>query len=342
MFGFADHGPEAQPEAVRSLMTRLCPERRTPCGIFWMDGKLHINDGNPVDGVGLMCVELPQEALDSALDRMDLTRVQVMNVHIATKFIYADESPTRYAYTNPDHPELPPDLLLSEADREKKYQWAFDNLEYLAGTYLPAHSGSRFVSGSSLLEIFIDETGAEIPLTRVLDIATALAGGYDNGAPPDFVKAQGYYYTLAETWSLVLQALAAHRESGALPASVILHVPHGPIEDAPASTGAATLDSAAIADTAGSIAALLPPGEWTAVPRDMIPARVTVGTATLNAAEFLRAAADMLIQIGAGQAPASITVEPADLLPDIHDALVAIREPVFPGVSWSLKPARHR
>lgn len=345
MFGFADHGaaiigPDYK-EKVKSFMTPLCPERSTPCGLVWMDGKLRINDGNPVEGVGLLGVTGPREALEEALNKLDGTRLQVMNVHISPKFLYAIESPTNYAYDHPEAPELPPNLLLSPEARESRYQESFSNLEFLAGTYLPSKTGSRFVSGTDIQNLFVNEANQAIPIDRVIGVAQATAAGYDTN-PPDFVHTQGRYYTLAESWSLIIQALAQYKKTGVLPGTVTLIVPHGPIKEAAALTAPVPAPVPAFLDTAVLLAGSLAPVPWQPIPQDMIPATVTVGTKTVNAAEYLRAAALLLVQIKNGTAPGGVTIQPASLTTDLYRLLTDIQPRKYVGVCWSLKPAKHK
>ncbi|HWR73196.1 MAG TPA: hypothetical protein VN604_08500, partial [Nitrospirota bacterium] len=98
----------------------------------------------------------------------------------------------------------------------------------------------------------------------------------------------------------------------------------------------------ALLDTALLLAGSLAPAPWQSFPKDMIPATVTVGTKTVNAAEYLRAAALLLAQIANGSIPGGVTIQPASLQTDLYGLFAKIRHPKFVGVCWSLKPAKHK
>ena len=345
MFGFADHGaaitgPDYK-QNVKNFMTPLCPERSTPCGLFWMNGKLRINDGNPVEGVGVLSLEWQQSNVATQLNTLDPTRVQLENVIIAQKFLYALESPTNYAYGHPDNPQLPSELLRSTEQTRQLYDNSFANLNFLAGTYLPSKPGSRFVSGPDIQNLFMIEANQAIPIDRVIDVAQALAAGYSSN-PPDFVRAQGRYYTLAEAWSLIVQALAQYKNTGTLPAAVTLFVPHGPVNNAAQLPAPAPVPTNALLDAASKLAGNLKPAPWQPLPQDIIPGSVLIGTKTVNAAEYLRAAAVLLAQIKIGSIPGGLTILPASLLTDQYQLLAKITVPKYAGVCWSLKPAKHK
>jgi hypothetical protein len=345
MFGFADHGaaitgPDYKLN-VKNFMAPLCPERSTPCGLFWMNGKLRINDGNPVEGIGLLGATQAQSDLEIALNKLDPTRVQLMNVFIAPKFLYAKESPTTYAYDQPYSPQLPPYLLNSVEEKERLYQNSFENLEFLAKKYFQDRPARRFVNGQDIQNLFVNEAGQAIPIDRVVAVAQALAAGYD-AKPPDFVHTHGRYYTLAESWSLIVQALAQYRKTGVLPDTVTLFVPHGPISETTALAAPVLVPAPAVLDAATSLAGNLKPGPWQPLPLDMIPSLVPVGTKPVNAAEYLRAAAVLLTQIWSGSVPNGIMILPASLLTDQYQLLLKINRPKYAGVCWSLKPAKHK
>ncbi|MBI5481402.1 MAG: hypothetical protein HY906_21260 [Deltaproteobacteria bacterium] len=154
--------------------------------------------------------------------------------------------------------------------------------------------------------------------------------------------AEGRYYTLAEAWSLLVQSLAAYADGGSLPETVTLRVPRGPLEDATGLAQSFSIEAQDLLELARSLSSTLGPADWTETPRDIIPAQVSAGGKTLNAAEFLLAAARVLAELAGAPLPETIQAEPCEMFPGTLDLLNAASMPRFPGVSWSLKPARHR
>ncbi|MBF0368126.1 MAG: hypothetical protein HQL52_01610 [Magnetococcales bacterium] len=350
MFGFPDHGPLSNPDygaALKRLISRLTPEHRTPAGLFWMNGHLRINDGNPLDGVGALNLIESSETLAGELALLDPARLQVINAHLASKYLYAKESPTDYAYDHPEAPELTEADLWSEEAREGRYQTTAANLKYLAAEMLSGMDGSRFVSPRDLVDLFVDESGEEIPLERVERVARALLQTVD-GALPDFVVARGYYYSLAECWSLLVQALATYDKLGELPDGVLLKPVYGPLASTPAISQSRLVAMSDLLQAAQGESLKLEAGSGFPMPQNIIPAQVTLPGGNINAAEYLQAVARVLVRISEWSPESEsglggmVRVAPLAGVAGIHELLVAVQEPRYPGTSWTLKPARHR
>ncbi|MBI2568142.1 MAG: hypothetical protein HYV63_14020 [Candidatus Schekmanbacteria bacterium] len=109
MLGLPDHGPGggADYEATAAeLIALLSPRADTPAEVFWMNNALRVNDGDFVDGVHAIIAHEGVATLKAKLAGLDRSRVHVLNVAVAGKWIYAKESPTKYAYAHPTSPEL--------------------------------------------------------------------------------------------------------------------------------------------------------------------------------------------------------------------------------------------
>ncbi|MBI3680907.1 MAG: hypothetical protein HY235_10980 [Acidobacteria bacterium] len=339
MFGFADHGVPAQQagylDSVKSLMRLLSPEPDTPPALFWMDGRLRINDGNPLDGVEMLSGSGGVEQLKTKLARLDRSRPQVLNMIVGEKFLYARVAPTEYAYQHPDSPSLPPDLLLPAEQKEALYRRTEESLRYLVEEFFPQNPGSRFISNQDLLGMAAGPRyGQTVSVETVAAIAQALVAGWAD-RPPSFVRVGEAYFSLTDSFGLLTQALAAYARDGSLDGAsqIAFWKVAGPLEQPRPSAQALAVRVADVLASASDLATKFRDRTWQPTPSYAIPSQISAGSPAVNAAEFLRSMAGVFLAVQKGPAPDSIQLAPSQILPRAAPL-------ILPASLWSLKPAR--
>lgn len=221
-FGFPDHGATLKDtgyvDARDALMRLLTPADDTTSTVFWMDNTVRINDGVPLDGLGSLTLREGAGSVQSELARMDDGHVNVINTGIADKFLYAAarSSPTVWAYAHPDAPELSGKMLLSDAERERGYVQTEQALNYLLNTYLadqPEDSG--FVSADQVAELVTSEDYWTVDDAELEAIAASIVRNW-NGRPPAYAYDGMDYYSMADSFGLLVSALGGRSGEGAV------------------------------------------------------------------------------------------------------------------------------
>lgn len=345
MFGFSDHGPATERpgyrEGVKELMRLLSPKKDTPPELFWMDGRLRVNDGNPLDDVHHLVASQGVESVKQEMAKLDRSRPHVLNMIVGDKFIYARASPTDYAYAHPESPQLPLELSQLPQDKEARYRRTEETLKYLVEELFPQNLGSRFVSNKDLLQMAAGpKYGQSVSIGTAEAIARALIVGWTD-RPPPFIKASEAYFTLAESFELLTLALGEYAQRQSFPAYVPFYKVIGPLErvgPSPQEMGATTIE---ILTRASDLAAQFKDRTWKPMPSFMIPSTISVGASLVNAAEFLRLMADLFVALKEGQAPGSVLLVPSESLPGSSEIYARVGLLKFPGgILWSLKPAK--
>jgi len=107
---------------------------------------------------------------------------------------------------------------------------------------------------------------------------------------PNYAQAGGDYFSLAESFQLLAQALASADRSGSLPKQVKLTRMYGPLEIPETNMGltVASFTVAEVMHAAAQLAPQLANDAWKVVPDNAVPASLQLSGKTVNAAQFLR------------------------------------------------------
>jgi hypothetical protein len=213
-------------------------------------------------------------------------------------------------------------------------------LDWLVTTFLPTNAGSRFVSIRELRSRA--EAGVSDPVTRaeLQDAAKQLIDPPEaaSGQLPPFVAAGRRYFSLADMFGLLTEALGTAAVPGAWPPSSQVVRLFGPLDigQAPQGTGARLSVAALMRECAALRGRLLTAGAATPVPRNVVPSSVTVGGVRLTAAQFLLAMAAAYVA-----APGTTEVEAR--WTQGHSEFGGSFPPTRPlpdrGGTWTAKPA---
>jgi len=155
--------------------------------------------------------------------------------------------------------------------------------------------------------------------------------------PPEFGRSGSQFFTLAESFNLLAQALAGFQKSGSFPTSVPLTPIYGPLV-LPDGEGPrnGTVSVSAILETASALAPKLADTRWKIVPSNAVPAFIDVGSLHLTAAQFLRL-----------MAQAYLDPRPDKTLTVVPISFASMASYLFPkntpmtdfGSAWTIKPA---
>ena len=325
----------------------MCPEPIEAPEVFWRDNVLRISDTSLTDNRPHSTDE-GTEALQKYFAKLDRSHVRVIKLEIAPYKRYltkrADGSvvtdPLEWLYYHPDSPLIPFQMnsMVTQTEIEAGFKKDEAVLKWLLDEFLPANPGSRFVSVHELPKLLLP------PVTQVTDaqlkeLATNLNQQFSvlTMRSPEFGRSGSQYFTLAESFNLLAQALASYHKSGSLPTSVQLTPMYGPLNLSEAQGPRnGTVPVSAILDAASALAPKLSDTEWKTVPSNAVPVVIEVGSLHLNAAQFLRL-----------MAQAYLDPRPERTLTVVPISLVSMASYMFPkntpmsdlASAWTFKPA---
>ncbi len=338
-----------------NLVSMLSEDVSTPYGVYWQGGRLKL----ALDEVNMYTARA-EDGISSAstgVDLLDRRYVSILPVHVMGRSTYCNGSwqvgndavvtPTVWGYKNPSSPELPDGAVFLPDERNAAYHATCSTLDWLAGEVLST-SGGRFLSPSDV-ESMVDP-GRDIRVSGA-ELATAaddLIVRRDELAFPEWVGISwGYcrgdyqYFSLADMYGLLVQALAAYRTEGALPTTVELANVLGPRGDAPPSQPWNRVYLNDILEEAAQQAEAITDDEWRADPGNVVPTVSSPGGIEVNGMEFLLLMAASYMALFEGDIPANplVNLLPTSQWPVTRLVLDSAGRPTDTGDSWTLKPA---
>jgi hypothetical protein len=214
------------------------------------------------------------------------------------------------------------------------------SIRWLLEDYFAANPGSRFVSSTDLLRMTPPSKGFDVSVEKV---RTALAGilheAWDANStyPPMYVLADGHYLSLADLYQVLTDAYTEFDRTGQFPPTVKVVKVYGPVplpQDRGTHNGEVTV--ASIAKVCAMISAVLHDASWSPLPRNRVPARVTIDGMDLNSAQFLRLMAEGLVKTSKD---AKIPVRMTQTLSISGWSVPTTRPQEDQSASWTYKPA---
>jgi len=267
--------------------------------VFWEDNLLRLSDTSLNDNRPHSTDEGP-EALKKVFEKLDRRHVRIVKLEVAAYRRYltrrADGSvvvdPLEWLYYHPDDPIIPLTMhaLVTQTEVEAGYKKDEATLKWLLEEFLPANPGSRFLSVRGLAQMPL-AAESEVSTDQLKELATELNEQFVKlpMQPPDFGRAGGSFFTLAESFDLLAQALAGFDKTGSMPKSVALTPMYGPLtlpNDMGPTTGSVPVS--AVIQAAAQMAPKLANTEWKRVPDNAVPASIQAGPLRVNASQFLR------------------------------------------------------
>ncbi len=346
-FGYPDHGPFAsgtRRDAVASLMTRLTPTHETSSTVFWADNVIKMTGGSPIDGTNSVNLEYGPGYAQSMLAGLDRTRPNLETTGFASKFLYTKQiphnSPTIYGYAHPEAPQLPPDLLNTDEEKEQNYQNMLDAFDYLLDEVLPANPGSVFVDSQDVIQMVAPPAYWQIEADQ-LDKLARWAVTHWTERPPDWVSDGTDFYSLRDLFTLLVRSYgqyAAHGKSGSL--QLDSHA-YGPLQAVDAMQEVVVSRDEIVELAARLAADFEPGGEWQTTPTAMVQPEYQTSAGTITAAQLLYGMAWVYAADYAGIKIHQVFLPATQAMPATYDDLLQIGcLATCTGTAWSFKPAR--
>lgn len=329
-FGLPDHGDlerdrdyTAARDALLALMT---PTHETSSGTLWIDNSVRINDSASLEGVNTSRLHDGPDELAISLEPLDGSRSFVINVGIADKFLYTDEStsPTKYGYSHPDSPELPDELLQSASEREKRYAQTEQSLQYLGQRLSEDPAALKFVSADQVVDLFTSDDYWNVDKDELEQIALWTLNQWDS-APPNWVYDGEDFYSLADAFALLAAGL-----TGSLTDSDLVSNVYGPWSVSQAQAPATDV-------SVDDLRALL---EGDLIHDGRIDETYEVGGQTLTATQLLYALSYLYVYDRHSVDASVIHVPDTATAPETFGLLGTLGCANCLDTSWSLKPAR--
>jgi hypothetical protein len=170
-------------------------------------------------------------------------------------------------------------------------------LRWLIDEYFRANHGSRYVSNADLNRMAGGPDDSTISLVQLRKATTELLTRWGRDTvPPNYVAAEGRYFSLANMFQMLTTALAQLHRTDHLPDSVRLSPVYGPVEmtDEPG-PNVGQVSAGAVARVSASLSQSLDDRGWRTVPANMIPCWTDVERTRLNSAQLLRLMAQALL-----------------------------------------------
>jgi hypothetical protein len=348
MFGLPEENPLHSPVYRKwneAFSKDWSAEPVAPPELFWQDGILRTSESVGVDNQ-LYRANNGAAAFSYVIKRLDRNRVRVIHIELASERNYLTKPfksdftypPTRYAYSHPDHPQLPAEALLNKSAVDAAFAREDELIDWLIDDFLPDHHGSRFVSNAVLKKMTPAAWGFDLSVSALRSsLGPALKNWGDTPVPLKYLKVQNHFLSLAEMFQAMADALAEQSRTGALPQTIRVVEVHGPLQvvsDLTPVVGEVTV--ASVAKSAAGLVAQLHDDAWAPVPNNVIPIRVKIDDLDLNPAQFLRLMAEALL---APSSDTKLRVKAENMFASKNILGMRTRAARDMGVAWTYKPA---
>jgi len=346
LFGYSAHIPNPPPNyfyGVRTFSTLLCPTPKHPTQVWAARHHMRLSGTDGSGNFDSRCMD-GVASLQSKIALLDRSHPNVMMVGIGVKFIYAKTSPTSYAYDHPLQPELPPGEINDRVLIETHYTNTEDVLDWLVNDFFPLNPGSRFLPIEDFTYAFSLLNGEEIERDHLFGLAQDLIDNWDTtsspSTPPIFAQHQGAYLSLSDMLQCMVGMVDGFGTQ--LQASVTLNRAIGPTTPTVPSSGNLSVDPYDLITTINLLHTDLNSSTWIDQPSYQIPHELTVGSVTVNAAEFLYLCAQLFLELKDGQMPLVVTAPASNMIdPQLQTAQDSVSNlsAKWPYLDWDLKPA---
>jgi hypothetical protein len=212
-------------------------------------------------------------------------------------------------------------------------------LNWLLQDFMPANTGSRFLSVRDLQKMAGPEAPAEVSWDQIKSLATDFDARFK--AHPqrtsDYLRAGDQFFSNAEAFELMAEELAAVQKTGSPLPSVKTVPMYGPVSvpnDMGPIKGSVTVRD--VLQAAARIAPGLRNAEWKAIPDNAVPAYIETGAMRLNSAQFLRLMAWALVDPSPDRV---LTLSPIEAHSDLTFRYPRNTPMVDQGMGWTFKPA---
>lgn len=344
----ARRGIESYGDSTDAFSKAMSPAADFSPEVFWEDSTLRLSDLSMRDNRPHSTDE-SVDALKKVFGQLDRSRVRVIALELGSYRRYlakrADGSvlwdPMEWLYYHPNHPEFPQTVkwFALEPQIRAAYQNEEAVLNWLQKDFFPTNPGSRFVSIHELAKLAGPELPAEVSWDQVKAMAADLDAHFKKYPtwPPDFLRGGDAYFSEAESFQIMAEALAVVDQRGNPPASVKPIPMYGPLQlppDMGPVRGSVTVRD--VLHAAAKVAPSLRNTEWRVVPENAVPAFVEVGSYRLNDSQFLHLMSWACSDLSPDRV---LTLSPIQMQSDVSFRYPRNTPNQDQGMGWTLKPA---
>ena len=350
MFGIPDQDPTRNIHGYRGSAQELGkdmgPVPNSSTELFWQDNFLRSSETSDAAIRRVSGYEGPK-VLEEILSKLDRSRVRIVHVELGDQRMYLKPDyakgqmypPLKLAYNHPESAKLPPEALRDEAEVKAAYTSEEGMLRWLVEDYFTANPSSQFVSSSDLRRMTPPSLGFEISLVKLREgLADTLKTWDANSAfLPMYMRADGHYLSLADTFQVLTDALSELHRTGKFPQSVRVARVFGPMpvpNDLGPNHGEVTV--ASVAKVCSTLAVALHDTSFSPIPKNRVPSRVSIEGIDLNAAQFLRLMSEALV---APTPDTHLKVKMTPMLSLPGEISPKTRLQADQGATWTFKPA---
>jgi hypothetical protein len=349
LWGLPDPNPALNIHGYRGSVWQfgvaMSPIPNSSPELNWVDSYLRLSETSDAAMRVVASHEGP-EAIKKVVGDVDRSRVRIVHVELNDVRIRLSQwfdngelfPPLKVAYNHPDHPALPPEAFADAKQRDDKNASQEKLMEWLAGDFMRANAGSKFISSNELAKSSPSNVGQSVSVAEFQRaVATALKGWGDNTYPPDYFQVGKQYLSLADTYQVLCDVLAEQSRTGKRPQTVRIRGIYGPLE-IPDEHGPAlgSVSSSQVARTAGMIQERLHDETWKPTPSNTVPVWVDMEGLHLTSGQFLRLMAESLV---AESPSAAIKVKMTYSVSGSGLGYPKQRRPADQGGTWTFKPA---
>jgi hypothetical protein len=333
--------------AVEGLGTLVSPGPDFAPELFWQDNFLRLSDTSG-PAVRLFFAQEGPEALKKILDQLDRSRIHILRIRLGSPSIHLQpefeknlvSGTVRYSYDNPKPARLPEQAFRPKNEIDAGYDREAAVIRWLEEEYFPANPGSRFVSCRDLLQMTAGGSGSAVPRDILKNAAADLLSQWKKigNHPPAYAAAEGQYFSLAEMFQLLSNALGQFHREGRIPDSVAMLPVYGPIdmtEEEGPSQG--TLQAGDLIAVCSDLSDRWSPKAWAPMPENAVPGWITVAGHRLNSAQFLRLMAEAYL---AAKRDGEFRIQTSQMQSSIALIFPSSRPRTDNGAAWTIKPAR--
>jgi hypothetical protein len=344
MFGIPEDNPthilgyEGSAMAFGELMSPI-PESSPE--LYWQDNILRSSEISDYS-VRVVHGDEGPNAIKTVLSKLDRSKIHIIHVELGSERMYVRPGPiyppSRRAYDDMEDPRLPATALRDADDVQAAYAKEDGLMKWLVTEFFPTNGGSRFLSSTDLKQMTPSSTGYSLSMSGLRAGLTGLVKDWGNDTIlSSYLYAEGHYLSMADLFLVMTDALTELHHTGKLPQSVRVSKIYGPIET-PDDHGPALgeVTAASVARVSAGIADRLHDDSWNSVPKNVIPARVTIDGMNLTASQFLRLMAEALV---APSMETKLSVKMTYMSTRATNLYPKRRRPTDLGATWTFKPA---
>jgi hypothetical protein len=332
--------------SVAEVGRMVSPEPDAAPEFFWADNVLRFSEAGG-GGSRLVLLNAGLDAIKSATAKLDRSRIHIFHVELDNENDYLTSDFTKgkmfnptlfYAYAHPDKPQVPADARQNPADVDAAHAKEEAALKWLISEYVPTSAGNRIVSNSDLRRMTPVSFGFTVSTDDLrAALKKTLAHFQASNYLPPYFKVGSRYLSVAETFQVMTDALAEMSRTGRLPETLHVDRVYGPLGVALGhGPNIGDVKVASITKICADLDTRLHDDTGYPMPNNTIPPMFTVDGIRMNAAQFLRLMAQVIVD---PSPESTLHVRMVYMITGTAMVFPKARNMQDVGATWTFKPA---